>query len=121
MKVYLTHSKEIDYKALYNTLKQIKNVDFILPYENSEVPLDSSRIIKNKECDLVLAEVSLPSTGQGIELGWADYNKIPILCIYKKGSNTSRSLQFITKDLIDYEDQGDLLIKLESNLDEAKN
>lgn len=35
-----------------------------------------------KTCDLMIAEVSLPATGLGIELGWAKAFKVPILCMY---------------------------------------
>ncbi len=53
--------------------------------------------------DLVIAEVSLPATGLGIELGWADYSNTPILCIYEKGSKFSSFLKFITNNFIEYD------------------
>jgi 2'-deoxynucleoside 5'-phosphate N-hydrolase len=35
------------------------------------------------ECDLVVAEVSIPSLGVGYELGWAAAMNKPMLCLYK--------------------------------------
>jgi 2'-deoxynucleoside 5'-phosphate N-hydrolase len=35
------------------------------------------------ECDLVVAEVSIPSLGVGYELGWAAALKKPVLCLYR--------------------------------------
>lgn len=51
----------------------------------------------------------MPATGQGIELGWADYAKTPILCIYKKGTDISSSLKFITNQFIEYESVEDMI------------
>lgn len=52
--------------------------------------------------DLVIAEVSYPSTGQGIEIGWATVANTPILCIHKEGSIPSGALAFVTKDFLVY-------------------
>jgi 2'-deoxynucleoside 5'-phosphate N-hydrolase len=35
------------------------------------------------ECDLVVAEVSIPSLGVGYELGWAAAMNKPVLCLYR--------------------------------------
>ena len=34
-------------------------------------------------CDLVVAEVTVPSLGVGYELGWASALKKPVLCLYR--------------------------------------
>lgn len=65
-----------------------------------------------KNCDLVIAEVSIPSTGQGIELGYASYSKTPIVCIYEKGAKVSSSLKFITDKFIEYENTEDMIEKV---------
>jgi len=70
----------------------------------------TSDIIKNQ--DLVIAEVSHASTGQGIELGWANLFGTPILCVNKKGSKPSNSLRFISDNFIEYSDSEDLIDKL---------
>lgn len=64
--------------------------------------------------DLVIAEVSLPSTGQGIELGWASSANTPILCIYKKSAEVSSALKFITNEFIEYENSEDMIKKIKA-------
>ncbi len=44
-----------------------------------------------KSCDLVVAEVTMPSLGVGYELGWATALKKPVLCLQRKGSGRSLS------------------------------
>jgi len=98
MKIYISHSSGFDFKAeLYLPLRNSilnKQHDLILPHENSEEPY----LIKDKlpEFDLILAEVSYPSTGQAIELGWVSMKRIPIACFYKKGSKVSSSLKTVS-------------------------
>jgi nucleoside 2-deoxyribosyltransferase len=36
-----------------------------------------------KDCDLVIAEVTLPSLGVGYELGWACALNKPVLCLFR--------------------------------------
>jgi hypothetical protein len=36
-----------------------------------------------KSCDLIVAEVSLPSLGVGYELGWAAASGKPVLCLHR--------------------------------------
>lgn len=112
MKIYISHSSEYDY--INKVYKPIKNS--ILSEENNFVFPHESKIINSKEVisssDLVIAEVSIPSTGQGIELGWSSYTKIPIVCIYEKNSRISSSLKFITNNFIEYENSEDMLEKI---------
>ena len=69
-----------------------------------------------KEFDFVIAEVSYPSTGQGIELGWANTENIPIICIYTQGSTISNSLHVITELIFPYLNTLDMIKILENNL-----
>ena len=112
MNIYISHSTKYDYiNKIYNPIKKsnlIDNNNFFFPHDNEAV--NTKSIISNS--DLVIAEVSLPATGQGIELGWADYSNTPILCIYEKGSKISSSLRFITNNFIEYENAEDMVIKI---------
>lgn len=114
MKIYISHSSKYDYiNKIYNPIKNselVKTNTFFLPHEDKSKIVNTKDIISNY--DLVIAEVSLPATGQGIELGWADYAKTPILCIYKKGTDISSSLKFITKQFIEYENIEDMMKKI---------
>jgi hypothetical protein len=49
----------------------------------------------------------------GIELGWADMLKIPIVCIYRKGCTISGSLKAITNTFIEYIDHTSLITQIE--------
>ena len=113
MKIYISHSSEYDYiNKIYNPIKNSnlneKN-NFVLPHESKIT--NTKDVIANS--DLLIAEVSEPSTGQGIELGWAN-NNTPILCIYEKGSKISSSLKFITNEFIEYEDCEDMIEKIKA-------
>lgn len=118
MNIYVSHSSEYDYQnKIYRPLKEAK-----LLFEKNEffLPHDRDKVINTKEkirsSDLLIAEVSLPSTGQGIELGWANYVKVPILCIYRTGVKISSSLKFITNYFIEYENENDMIQKIEEFL-----
>jgi len=99
MKIYLSHSSSFDFEdQLYKPLKDsllIKSHQFFFAHDKENIDTKSKEIIQNS--DLVIAEVSYPSTGQGIELGWADIQKIPVLCLYSSGSTFSNSLKFVLK------------------------
>lgn len=116
MKIYVSHSRHFDFKnELYKVLENGNlNQEFIFPHKNSDSPFNSKELFESRGCDLVLAEVSHPATGQGIELGWADANQIPIICIYKKGSEISGSLKVISDDFIEYDN--DLIEELREGL-----
>ncbi len=113
MKIYISHDRSSDFtNELYIPLREAKlQVEFIFPHEESD-PYNSKELFRSRGCDFVLAETSIPSTGQGIELGWADVFGIPIICFYKNGTKPSRSLQVISKKIIEYHDSSDLVNKL---------
>jgi hypothetical protein len=122
MKIYISHSSKYDYKnKIYNPIKQSN-----LVRENTLFfPHDDNKIVNTKEMianyDLVIAEVTLPATGQGIELGWADYAKTPIVCLYEKGAKISSSLKFITKDFIEYESEIDMINQISKYIQNKQN
>ena len=122
MKIYISHSNKYDYKnKIYEPIKNSKLAQlntFFLPHEDKNKIINTRNIISNY--DLVIAEVSLPATGQGIELGWADYAKIPIVCISEKGTEISSSLKFVTNYFIEYEDIDDMIDKISSFIEKIK-
>ena len=123
-KIYVTHSSNFDFKSnLYDPLRASslnKEFELILPHEKMDEPFNSRKLFDDG-CDLILAEVSFPSTGQGIELGWANAIKIPIICIYKRKSKISGGLKVITKNFIEYETSQDLIKKLKEKLANFEN
>ena len=122
MNIYVCHATSFDFRnELYTPLRNSSLNDehtFILPHEENDEQFSSKQLFQSKKCDLVLAEVSFPSTGAGIELGWADVFDIPLLCIYQKGTKYSGALNLLTNTFIAYEDQDDLVKKLSTALRE---
>jgi nucleoside 2-deoxyribosyltransferase len=108
MKIYISHSRNFDYKKdLYEPLKAsgiAKEHEVIFPHDDSDKPYPTRDLLQSKGCDLIIAEVSYPATGQGIELGWASMLEIPIVCIYKEGAKVSSSLNVITNKFLMYTD-----------------
>ena len=117
MKVYVTHSRSFDYKTkLYVPIRQSllnKRHDFILPHEFSEEPFDSRPLILGKSLGLVIAEVSIKSTPQGIELGWANSVDTPIAFFYEPNANPSNALRKVSDFFVEYSEDTELLSGIE--------
>ena len=112
--VYISHSSNMDYeKELYQPLLSSKLADmynFILPHSEKYKDIDTKNILIKSSC--LIAEVSFPGTGIGLELGRAESNNIPIICVIKKGYKCSSSVKRNFK-VIEYSDRKDLVNKLE--------
>ena len=94
-----------------------KNV--IMPHLRGAKQLfPSKQLFQSGECDIVLAEVSVPSTGQGIELGWADLLAIPIVCFHRQGATISDSIKCVSTSFLKYRDSEEMIANLESCLAE---
>ena len=119
MKIYVSHSSNFDYKTeLYQPLRAMSSEHTLfLPHaDNTEGVLTRDVIPQH---DLVVAEISLPSTGQGIELGWASDANVPIICLYRTGSSISSSLRFISSTFIEYVSPEDMVKKLAFELESS--
>lgn len=118
MKIYVSHAKKSPFEEeLYAPLKTSGlPIEFIFPHDKNPDPFNAKELFEGKMCDLVLAEVSYPATGQGIELAWANANNIPIVCIYKKGVDISWSLKLLTDKFIEYENEQDMIRKITTEL-----
>lgn len=120
MNIYVSHcGGEYDYEnELYKPIKESELAvahNFFLPHEPQNI--DTDAVTELKHTDILVAEASFPSTGQGIELAQAKAAGVPIICFYKAGAKTSSSLRFVTDKIIGYTDTFDLLAKLEIELD----
>ena len=117
MKIYVSHSSSFDYRSeLYEPLKERLGMshELILPHENNESGIDAKALIRG--ADMVLAEVSYPSTGQGIELAWAEAAGVPVVCVYKHGATPSSALGFIGLEPVGYESSDEMLYLIQSRL-----
>ena len=118
MNIYISHSGNYDYESeLYKPIKESELFSihhFFLPHEPENIDVDAKDELKRT--DVLVAEVSYPSTGQGIELGQASVAGIPIICFYKTGTKPSGSLRFVTNEILEYSSILDLLAKLKGRL-----
>jgi nucleoside 2-deoxyribosyltransferase len=119
MKIYIAHASNTNFQTeLYNPIKASElthNHTFIFPHDNTDQLFNSKDLFQNG-CDLIIAEVSNPSTGLGIELGWANILKIPVICLYKTGTKPSTSLKTISDTILEYSDAKDLITKISNHI-----
>jgi nucleoside 2-deoxyribosyltransferase len=117
MKLFVVHSSSSDFKnKLYTPLRQSElntEHEIHLPHENGKEQITKELI---RSCDAVIAEVSLPSTGEGIELGWASAFNVPVICISEKGAKVSNSLRFITSIFVEYSNSEEMIAKLKETI-----
>ena len=113
MKIYVAHSSNFEFqKHLYTPLLTShlsKEHNLVLPHETEIVINSKNEIISST---IVIAEVSRASIGVGIELGWADDAKIPIICIYNEGTKPSTSLKSISAIFVQYSGTKDMIEKI---------
>ncbi len=123
MEIYVGHSADFDCRGkLYRPIREshLNNEhNIILPHESSQKPFDSKEYFKNK-CGLFVADVSLPSTGLGIELAWADDYGVHVFCVYEKGANVGGSVRSVCQDFLEYSDSAELISGIEEVIDELE-
>lgn len=116
MKIYIGHASKLDFKKeLYQPIRESQlnlEHEIILPHEIYSEANDFVTRDIIKACDIMIAEVSFPATGLGIELGWADSVGVPIICIYREGQKVAGSLKVITDNFIEYTDVDDMINKI---------
>lgn len=114
MKIFVAHATKFNFREeLYQPLRESplnKKHEIHLPQEQGREIITKEFI---KSCDFIIAECSFPSTGQGIELGWADIYQVPILCIYKKEIEPSRALHYVSKNVVSYKNSEDMIKQIE--------
>lgn len=122
--IYVAHSSLMDYREeLYEpiTSSHLHNkYFFVFPHDESGEQYNSKNLFGTKSCDAVIAESSYPSTGMGIELGWAYQHKIPILCIHKKGIKPSSALKVITENIKEYSSPEEMIQIIDKFLSKLK-
>lgn len=117
MQIYVAHSSDFDFKQkLYGPLRgSVLNSEheILLPQEGEIEEITRDMI---NGCDVLVAEVSAPSLGVGIEIGWADAAGVPVIAMYEKDSSPSFSIDNAVTDRFEYEDAGDMLTQLTAAL-----
>ena len=85
------------FHAINTFAQENSKIELVLPHEKQEeVQLTKDSIT---ESDLVLVEVSIPSTGSGIELGWANAAGKQIIAFHQGGSDPSPAIKFVTSQI----------------------
>lgn len=116
MKIYVGHSKDMDYQnELYAVIRSSplnKIHEFFLPHENSEMGTNSKEKIKTY--DLMIAETSYNAMGLGIEMGWADAFNVPLEAIQKTGTKIKGSTQLTVRSITMYSNKDELINALET-------
>lgn len=122
LKIYVGHASGFDYQhQLYAPLKSShlwQQHTFLLPHDQTETSHNTKPFIS--QCDLMLAEVSYPSTGLGIELGWAECAKRKIWFLFQKDCQPSLSLKLLSDHFIEYADLAELILKLNTRFEGLK-
>lgn len=114
MKIYLAHSTHFDFKEkLYIPLRgSTLNTEheLLFPHETDAPPEITRDMIK--ECDALVADVSAPSLGVGIEMGWADAFHVPVIAMNERGRKVSFSIDNVVTQRFEYDGPDDMLAKL---------
>lgn len=122
MNIYIAHSREFDYqKDLYQPIRsdsELPQADIILPHEPGHDPNHGREFYTN--LDLVIAEVSYPATGLGIELGWASDDQVPIYCLYRQDCRPSGSLHAVTDKFYSYATESEMLQIMQQIINQAE-
>jgi nucleoside 2-deoxyribosyltransferase len=112
MKIYLAHATSFNFRdELYGPLLAapwFAEHDVILPHRDPAAVMKNSRNLI-ESCDLVVAEASYPSTGMGIELGWAHAAGIPIVVIHRADSRPSAALGAVMAQITPYTDVAEVI------------
>ena len=122
MRIYISHGGHYDYEhKLYQPLRESSLASahqLFLPHEPQNK--DATAREQLAHTDLLVAEASHASTGQGIELGLAAAAGVPIVCFYQEGAQPSGSLRFVTSTIIPYTSTADLLAKLTAEINKRQ-
>lgn len=105
MRVYIGHPKSIDYKRLYQMIREdeeLREYEIILPHEYDDNGANPREFYQT--LDLFIAEISEKATGLGIELGWAYDDGVDIYCLCQKDKKVSNSVKVLTNNIYQYSD-----------------
>ena len=99
----------------YCYLHKLKKYNIILPHEKSDYKHERDFY---SSIDIMKKEVSYSSIGLGIELAFAYDSHVPLYLFYKSGKSYSKSLEVLTKNIIEYKSKDDLLDKIKEVIKE---
>ncbi len=111
-KIYLGHTRDprLNYlDTFYQPLiAALHEHTLIMPHPNgADAVINSCDVLP--KCDAMIAEVSYPSTGLGMELAWAKIVQVPILCLHHTTCTPSHSVLTHFSSIISYENTLDMV------------
>jgi len=100
--------------AALDQFAEMKSNKFELIYPESAA--EGLEVTKNaiEKSDLVIAEVSLASTGSGIEMGWANAFGKTVIAFHHGATSISPSVQFVATAIHAYLGEDDIIAVLET-------
>lgn len=113
MRIYFAHPTSIGYQELYATIRADEDLarhEVILPHESPDHENNPRDFYKT--LDLVIAEVSAPSTGLGIELGWAHDDGVPVYAFHRTGTTPSSSIYSVIDHIATYSAPAELTSRI---------
>jgi len=100
------------FSAINDFAASQEGIEIVFPHQEAEeTHLTQAQIAK---ADLVLVEVSIPSTGSGIELGWANALGKEVVAFHQGGSQPSPAIKFVAKQIHVYVTREDIINTLDS-------
>jgi hypothetical protein len=109
--IYVSHASDFNFDAeLYKPIlnsQVYQSSQLILPHLDSEKQFPVKPNIDSIKG--VFAEVSFPSTGQGIELAWLSEANTPIICVHQANKKYSSALTLITNNFQIYNSDSELI------------
>lgn len=122
MKIYISHSNKFNYfDELYIPLLNSKikeENELIFPHSKELENVDTKEILAS--CDVLIAEISNPAIGVGIEIGRAEACNLKIICLLKNGVKCNSSVKRVADNIIKYNNIQEMINKLEKGLKEYK-
>ena len=95
------------FRALNLFAKEHSGIELVLPHEKAQqVTLTREDISR---ADLVLVEVSIASTGSGIELGWANAAGKSVIAFHQGTATISPAVQFVATAIHAYLREEDII------------
>ncbi|MEK7613358.1 MAG: nucleoside 2-deoxyribosyltransferase [Patescibacteria group bacterium] len=113
MQIYIAHSSDFDFKNKiyepFRTSSLNTEHEILLPHEGEVEEITRDMI---RGADVLVAEVSRPSLGTGIEMGWADAFGVPVIAMSEKGAHVSFSVDNVVTQRFEYENSEEMIAKL---------
>lgn len=112
MRLYLAYPRTFALATeLENFLKNSNfGVEIIFPHEKHKQMMTPKDLLRDS--DMMVAEVSDPALGVGIEMGFASAFDVPVYCFFRKGVVPSPSLPLVADEVMMYANKEELFHRL---------